>query len=161
MRVELQRMEPRVTHYLLQINGDGVLVTGGFGTRQQIAHRDLLGLAILGGNNELPHNFGDYNYGVTALLNRALGRINDGLWPPINPQPILAINDAVLQQRCLDLLQAPEKFDRVVREATLMLEDRLRNKIPHERLSVLIPDSTKQTGENLVNTLLSPRSVSE
>lgn len=156
IRVRLQRMEPEITNYLIQINGDGVIVVGDFGLRQRVAHRDLLGLAVIGGNNELRHNFGDFDDLVKALINRALGRIDAGLWPPTSLQPVLTINDAILKKRCLDLLRAPGAFDRVVREATLILEDRLRNRISHDRLSALIPDSAKQTGENLVNTLLNP-----
>lgn len=38
----------------------------------------------------------------------------------------------------------------------MVLEDRLRNRISHDRLTELIPDSAKQTGDNLVNTLLAP-----
>jgi hypothetical protein len=150
-------MEPRVTHYLLQINGDGSISIGSSVVMPQVAYHDLLASAILGGNNELPHNFRGFADAVTSLLNRALGRIDAGLWPPTIPPPILAINDPVLRQRCSDLLQAPGEFDRVVREATLILEERLRNKVSHERLSTLIPDSAKQTAENLTNTLLSPR----
>lgn len=156
MRVRLQRMEPEVTNYLIQINGDGVIVMGNFGVRQQVAHRDLLGLAVIGGNNELTHNFIDDP--VKAVLNRALGRIDAGLWPPTHPQPVLTIHDAILKERCSDLLQAPGAFDRVVREATIILEDRLRTRISHDRLAALIPDSAKQTGDNLVNTLLNPAS---
>jgi hypothetical protein len=159
MRKQLQRMEPRVTSYLLQINGDGAIVLGSFGVRQQIAHRDLLITALLGGNNELKHNFADYNDCVTSFLNRALGRIDTGLWPSKEPSPILIINDQVLKDRCLDLLQSPGKFDRVVREATLILEDRLRTRVSHDRLTALIPESAKQTAENLVNSLLSPNTT--
>ncbi|MFC1893820.1 TIGR02391 family protein [Chloroflexota bacterium] len=157
IRGQLQRMEPRVTDYLLQINGDGVIALGSFGVRRSLRYRDLMGTATMGGNNELPHNFADFHNCVESVINGALGRIDAGLWPPKTREPILTINDPELEQRCLDLLQAPGKFDRVVREATLILEDRLRNTISLERLTVLIPESAKQTGEHLVNILLSPK----
>ena len=158
LRTQLQRKEPSITSYVLQIVGDGTVVVGSFGIRQKISHSDLLATAVMGGNNELTHNFHDYKAPVNQLINRALGNIDDGLWPPKGLQPVLVMRDEVLMQRCSDLLQSPGKFDRVVREATIILEDRLRNKIPHERLSALIPDSGKQTGDNLVNTLLSASS---
>jgi len=158
MRRQLQRLEPRITSYLIQINGDGVVVLGSFGVRQQIAHRDLIITALLGGNNELAHNFADYDDCVTSYINRALGRIDSGLWPSTEPPPILVVNDKELKDRCSDLLESPGKFDRVVREATLILEDRLRKRVSHERLTALIPESAKQTADNLVNSLLSPTS---
>lgn len=39
-----------------------------------------------------------------------------------------AIKDEELRSRCLDLLSAPSKFDRVVNQATQVLEDRIRTK---------------------------------
>lgn len=156
LRGQLQRMEAEVTRYLLQIVGDGVIVTGSFGIRQQIAHRDLLTTALMGGNNELALNFGDYDDCVTSLLNRALGRIDAGLWPPIEPEPTLVIRDVTLRQRCFDLLRAPGNFDRVIREATVILEDRIRSKVSHVTLARLIPQSADQSGEKLINKLLSP-----
>jgi len=64
--------------------------------------------------------------------------------------------DEELKKRCLDLLNAPGKFDTSVREATLILENRLRNSIPQEKLAQLIPKSAHLTFENLVNTGLHP-----
>jgi uncharacterized protein (TIGR02391 family) len=39
-----------------------------------------------------------------------------------------SIQDEVLKSRCADLLSAPGNFDRVINQATLVLEDRLRTK---------------------------------
>lgn len=39
-----------------------------------------------------------------------------------------AIRDEELRARCLDLLSAPSKFDRVVNQATQVLEDRIRTR---------------------------------
>lgn len=156
LRTQLQRNEPAVTCYLIQINGNGRTTTGNFGIRTTIEHGSLLPTAVAGGNNEIGFNFTDYKAAVIGLLNRAIGSIDARLWPPQQHQPILTIKDEVLIGRCHDLLQAPDNFDRVVREATIILEDRLRNRISHDRLTYLIPDSAKQTGENLVNILLAP-----
>lgn len=155
-RIQLQQQEPQVTKYILDILGDGTLAVGSFGIRHTLSHRDLLPTALMGGNNEEKHNFYDYEAPVTNLLNRALGTIDAGLWPPKEPTPVLVIRDDELRERCSDLLNSPGNYDRVIREATTILEDRMRNKCPHETLSSLIPHSADQTGENLVNKLLSP-----
>lgn len=39
-----------------------------------------------------------------------------------------SIRDETLKQRCADLLSAPANFDRVINQATLVLEDRIRTK---------------------------------
>jgi len=156
LRSQLQQLEPQITHIIVTVLGDGVITLGSFGRLTRISHRDLIPTALLGGNNELTHNFYDYKSPVTNMLNRALGTIEAGLWPPSEPQPILVINDAELRTRCSDLLGAPGAFDRVLREATTILEDRLRNKCPHPILARLIPNSADQIGEKLVNALLKP-----
>ena len=71
------------------------------------------------------------------------------------PIPVLAISDDVLRDRTSDMLSAPGKFDRVLREATTILEDRIRGKIPFDDLSKLIPKASDQTGDNLINKLFS------
>ena len=57
------------------------------------------------------------------------------------------LHDKELRERCLDLLQASSKFDRVVNQATLVLEDRIRTKASL---------SEKLVGEGLVNRVLNP-----
>jgi hypothetical protein len=158
LRTQLQRMEPQVSKYIVEIIGGGTVTVGSFGLIQRIAHIDLLPTALMGSNNELPHNFHDFKEPATMLLNRALGCIDTELWPPKEPEPTLLIRDEELKQRCFDLLKAPGHFDRVIREATVILEDRIRNKIKHDILTKLIPQSADQTGENLINRLLSPSS---
>ena len=86
----------------------------------------------------------------------ALGTIETGLWLPSEPTPVLVIKDVELRRRCSDLLRAPGAYDRVIREATTVLEDRIRNKPLHETLARLIPNAAEQTGEKLVNRLFSP-----
>lgn len=58
-----------------------------------------------------------------------------------------AIKDQDLKDRCLDLLTASSNFDRVINQATLILEDRIRVKSG-------IQD--KLEGVKLVNTVLNP-----
>jgi hypothetical protein len=156
LRTKLQRQAPFITKLLLDIVGDSVFTLGSFGYSRNVALRELLLSALMGGNNELTHNFYDYKAPVLAVLNQALGIIDSGLWPPKEPKPILIIHDDELRNRCADLLGAPGSFDRVIREATTILEDRIRNKPSHETLSQLIPNSNDQRGENLVNKLLNP-----
>ena len=82
---------------------------------------------------------------------------------------INAIHDEELRARCVDLLSAPSRFDRVVNQATLVLEDRIRQKsgiqgfegtkLVNEacksvsRESVLILDHDNSVHEGLVHTL--------
>lgn len=156
LRTNLQRQAPSVTQLLLNIVDNIIFTIGSLGYYRDVALRDLLPSALMGGNNELTHNFYDYKAPILSVLNRALGIIDSGLWPPKEPKPILIIHDGELRNRCADLLGAPGAFDRVIREATTILENRIRSKASHETLSRLIPNSADQTGENLVNKLLSP-----
>jgi len=153
LRSKLQRHEPKVTAILLDILGDGAIKLSYSGI---VTHRDLLASALMGGNNEMPIYFKDYETTVTSLVNRALGKIEAGLWPRKKPKPVLVVKDSVLKQRCSDLLEAPGNFDRVIREATTVLEDRIRNKVPHNILATLIPIAKEQTGEKLLNKVFSP-----
>ena len=156
LRTQLQRKAPQITNYILDILGNSTVSVGSSGDRVTLHNRDLLATALLGGNNELPHNFRDYNTPVTSMLNRASGTIEAGLWPLKGTKPILIIKDSELRDRCSDLLSAPGNYDRVIREATTVLENRIRSKCPHDVLTRLIPHSVDQTGENLVNKLLGP-----
>jgi hypothetical protein len=111
----------------------------------------------LSGNEYNQQAYSQYKNGVILLLNQALGSIDAGIWPPKEVNPVLIIKDPILLERCFDLLQAPKNYDRVIREATIILEDRIRNKVPHAILSREIPLSKEQTGERLINTLFSPK----
>ncbi|HAV15190.1 MAG TPA: TIGR02391 family protein [Candidatus Pacebacteria bacterium] len=57
------------------------------------------------------------------------------------------VHDKELRGRCLDLLQASSKFDRVINQATQVLEDRIRTKSGLQEHLV---------GEALVNKVLNP-----
>jgi hypothetical protein len=80
-RTQLQLKEPQITGYILDILGDSAISVGSFGFRATISTGSLLATALLGGNNELPHNFRDFNTPVTSTLNRAIGKIETRLWP--------------------------------------------------------------------------------
>jgi uncharacterized protein (TIGR02391 family) len=94
----------------------------------------------------------------SAALSRAQAaafRRGDGTRSPIHnrkPEPITAatidtlLHDPQLRGRCKDLLQAGRHFDRVFREATTVLDDRLKKKT----------GITDMTPENLVGKALSP-----
>lgn len=142
-----------MTRVLVEIMG---ISHFGIGRGGSISTPDVLPSALLGGNNEMRHNFGDFEAIVTSQLERALGTLEVGLWSPGLPSPVLVIHDDQLRERCLDLLNAPGSYDRVIREATTVLEDRIRNRPPSEVLARLIPNSADQSGENLINRLFSP-----
>ena len=148
----LQRMAPLVTDILIKVNGNRV---------HNLGHQDrertstLLGNALMGGNNAMPHIFAGYRATIPAQIEEAIGRLQGGLWSPEDPAPVLTIHDEELRDRCSDLLNAPRNYDRVIEEATRVLENRIRTRVPHEVLSQLIPNSGDQTGENLINKLFS------
>ena len=58
-----------------------------------------------------------------------------------------SIKDNDLKNRCADLLSAPGNFDRVINQATLVLEDRIRTKSGIDKPPAGVP---------LVNTALNP-----
>jgi len=156
LRAKLQRQQPIITKHLIDMLGAQSFRLGSFGVSQILSLQELLPTALMGGNNEETFNFDDYKPPVTSVLTRALGMIESGLWPPKKRKPILIIRDEELKNRCSDLLSAPGAYDRVIREATTVLEDRIRNKPSHETLSRLIPNSADQSGEKLVNKLFNP-----
>lgn len=93
---------------------------------------------------------------IESVLNQAIGNIENGTIPPEKLEPILPVKDQILSQRCSDLLNAPGSFDRVINQATQVLEDRLRTKLPFEKLCELIPEAKNQIGETLAHRLLAP-----
>lgn len=133
LRANLQRLEPQIARILLDVMG---------------VKQHLVADALLGGN------LGNV---VCSYLNRALGTLEAGLWPPKERTPVLVIYDDELKARCTDLLAAPGNYDRVIREATTILEDRIRRKVSHELLARLIPNAADQTGENLASRIFSPK----
>ncbi len=93
---------------------------------------------------------------IVLVLNKAIGNIDNNTIPTQEISPILPIMDEELKKRCLHLLSGSHPLDTVIRESTVILEDRLRGKFSHEKLSEIIPSSVDQMGETLVNKLLSP-----
>jgi hypothetical protein len=149
LRSRLQRLEPKITDMILRVLGNGQFML----MNSAVAYKDLLSTALL---NSYPPHFTHYDGAVTQLVERAIGTLKEGLWPPKTPPPVLTIHDPELQGRCGDLLRAPGNYDRVIREATTVLEDRMRNRPPHEILARLIPNAADQIGEQLVNKLFAP-----
>lgn len=95
---------------------------------------------------------------IDSLLNRAIGKVKDDLWPQAVSEPILEISDHELTSICIPILASDGRADTVIREATTILENRIRNKPSHEYLSKLIPDSSRQSGQRLVDALFAPKS---
>jgi len=121
-----------------------------------ISYMDLFGIVAAHGSGTT-REFFDTFYAVANLaLDQAIGMLDAGLWPPELPPPVLQIRDKELRERCGDLLGAPDNYDRVIREATTILEDRLRGKPPSELLAQLIPNAADQRGERLINRLCNP-----
>jgi hypothetical protein len=115
----------------------------------------VLGLTLMDNaleNEEFWDNAKPY---IIALINEAIGNIENNAIPSNEIQPVLPIKDDVLRKRCLDLLQAPGNFDRVIREATLVLEARIRDSVSYDKLSEVIPEDKDRVGEVLAHRLLS------
>lgn len=151
-RTYLQQKQLAVSVILFEILGNGRVKLVKY--EQIFSYESLVSTALMGGPNENEQLFRDFRDPVIHALNQAIGAIEEDIWPPKEHIPVLAINDTELKNRCTDLLKAPENYDRVIREATTVLENRLRNKYPHEKLAELIPQSADQSGEKLVNKLL-------
>jgi predicted nucleotide-binding protein len=88
LRRQLQKEEPQIIHHIVNILGNNTVVIRSYGTQSTIPYANLLATALMGGNNELRHNFGDFYAPVTSILNRAIGNINAGLWPQKKQKPV-------------------------------------------------------------------------
>lgn len=93
---------------------------------------------------------------VIRIINEGIGNIENNTIISRQIEPVLPIRDQTLRKRCLDLLKAPGSFDRVINQATLVLEARLRDSVPYEKLCEVIPEAKDHIGESLANKLLSP-----
>lgn len=151
----LRRTVPEVAQIVTEVLGDSSVTFGSMGFRQTASTTDMMTAAVAGGNNALPLNFNDYEALVSSMIERTLGALESGMWPPEQTSQQLVIRDEQLRARCADLLEAGGVYDRVIQEATRVLEDRIRSRVPHETLSSLIPNSGDQIGENLVNRVFS------
>jgi len=65
-----------------------------------------------------------------------------------------SIADEELKSRCSDILTAPGNFDRVINQATLVLEDRIRTKSQSDRTLVGVGLINKVLNSDLSNTIL-------
>jgi len=148
-QIELQEQEPRITNYILNILGEANFAYGLSLNRQLLSRRDLL-------TNALLDNRGRLDELVLSDLNRAIGKIEDGLWVPSSQNPILIIKNDQLRDRCLDLLSASGNYDRVITEATKVLEVRIREKCPLGLLDQIIPIQNDRYGVQLIQKLFKP-----
>jgi len=113
--------------------------------------------AFWSGPSSLPQEIQNFRNDVQNKLRR-LESVRDRLhlFEPETPTPVLAVHDEELRGRTADLLTAAGNYDRVIREATTILEDRIRRKVPFDDLAKLIPNAADQSGDELVNRLLNP-----
>lgn len=149
-RTKLQRQVPRISSIVAKVHGGGNYTQN----KQNYSFSSVLSF-VTQENAPTSDNWENVKAHVERVINEAIGCIDDQLFPSEKTTPILEIRDQILKSRCLDLLNAPGNFDRVIREATLILEERLRTSIPYEKLCELIPQSKEQIGEPLANKLLS------
>ena len=150
LQSQLQRNEPKIKGIIIDVLGNSTFSKSQFGVRTTISTRDLLTTVLMDSTN-----LRDWYEPVISTLERAIGTLDAGLWQSEKPAPMLLIRDEQLRSRCVDLLDAPGAYDRVIQEATRVLKDRIRSRVPHESLSKLIPNSGDQIGENLVNKVFS------
>ncbi len=155
-RSSLQRREPVVTKYVLDVLGNEVQRIGTIGGWITVDNKSLLRTALAGGNNEQRVNFAAFPPAVRSVVNRTVGILEAGQWSPRGPEPVLVIKDEQLRQYCLDLLSSPGAYDRVIREATAVLEDRIKRRCPPGRLEELIPSEADRNAKNVVEKLFNP-----
>src|SRR5260370_2169473 len=112
-----------------------------------------LGIGIAGALNRLPTEVREEIRSVTIPSAQSRARkVAEPVVPkrkaaPINVATINTLfQDEQLRARCKDLLQAKKHFDRVIREATTLLDDRLKTKT----------GITNMNPENLVGKALNP-----
>jgi hypothetical protein len=135
LRTRLQRKITLVNRIIDQVHGGAVYTMG----NKTISFHETLGFTLTKGasENQFWDNAKEY---VIRIIN----------------EPVLPIKDETLRKRCLDLLQAPRNFDRVINQATQVLEARLRDSVSYEKLCEVIPEAKEHIGEPLANKLLSP-----
>jgi len=93
---------------------------------------------------------------AAASVERAIGAVQGGLYPRRAPASVLMIADEELKRRCVPLLSGSQPFDTALREATTILETRIRTKVPQSVLAERLPDARQHTGEKLVDGLFKP-----
>jgi len=146
----LQRDTILIANIVNQVHGGGGMTIN----NTKINFRQAIDYTLTGTISEGHEKFAKSH--ILLTLNQAIGNIVNGTIPSKIIEPILPIKDEELKNRCLELLSKPGHFDTAVREATLVLEARLKNSVPNETLAVLIPSTVNINFENLVNNLLAP-----
>jgi hypothetical protein len=146
----LQRAVPLVCDIVYAVHGGGSVKIA----ETTLPFRTALGYSL---TYNLPKDYQKpVERDIILTLNEAIGNIDHNTIPKREIQPALPIRDTQLRNRCIDLLSASGSFDRVINQATQVLEERLRNSVPYERLCDLIPNAKEHIGESLANKLLSP-----
>ena len=151
LRRALQRKTTLVNRIIDQVHG-GVGYTMG---NKTISFHETLGFTLMKGASENQF-WGDAKEYVIRIINEAIGSIENNTILSEGIEPVLPIKNETLRRRCLDLLEAPGNFDRVINQATQVLEARLRDSVSYEKLCEVIPEAKEHIGEPLANKLLSP-----
>ena len=151
LRTRLQQKTTLITSIVDQVHA---VTAYTIGERSNSFH-ETLGFTLERGSSANQFWEGAKEY-VIRIINETIGSIDNSIIPSKEIEPILPIKDEILKTRCLDLLQAPGNFDRVINQATQVLEARLRDSLPYKELCELIPESKEHVGEHLANKLLSP-----
>jgi hypothetical protein len=123
---------------------------------QTFTFYSLLGATLKEGADE-DELWKDIKAHVIRIINEGVGNIENNTVILKEIEPVLVIRDQTLRKRCLDLLKAPGNFDRVINQATQVLEARLRDSMSYEKLCEAIPEAKEHIGEPLANKLLAPK----
>ena len=142
----LQRKTPWVLYYILQTYGNGNHHSG----VNYCETKDLLSNAILSNGYPIWRDC------VRSVVRHAIGTIEAGMWPPRTPTPVLVIHDSELRDRCSALLGAPGKYDIVLREATTVLENRIKARAPQEAVAKAIRAKSNRGGTKLIEAVFDP-----
>ena len=151
VRDSLQKKTTLVSRIVYNVNNRSDFIL----QKQKFDFHEILAFTLLDGSN-LKDMWDSATRHVIRTLNESIGNIENDTIPLRKIEPVLPIKDSELKSRCLPLLRSPGKFDTSVREATLILENRLRNSLEPERLATMIPESANLTFENVINALLNP-----
>jgi len=150
LRTSLQRRTPLIARIVSVVNDRGSYTI----QKNTFSFHETLAFTLQEDADEKDF-WGSTKAHVIRTINESIGNIDNDTIPTRDIKPRLPIRDDILNQRCLTLINSGVPFDTVIREATLVFEERLRTKISHDRISEIFPSSAEQTGEKLVNRLLS------
>jgi len=147
---KLERETVYISKIVWEVHGGGGMILG----KNSYTFQQALNYFL---TDTVPNGYDDFvSSHISLTLNQAIGNIRNQTIPVKKISPVLPLKDVELKNRCLELLSKPGHFDTAVREATLVLEARLKNSVPNEILAGLIPSTANINFENLVNNLLAP-----